>query len=99
MTKVVFGMTMSLDGFINNRDGNAGKLYPDLEALDQTELMQESIRETGAVIMGRKTFEMASAADWYAEDYEYQVPNFVVTSTPPEKHPHENGRISFTFLD
>jgi len=48
MTKVIFGMTMSLNGFINNANGSVASLYPDLKQLDQTELMQESIRTTGA---------------------------------------------------
>jgi dihydrofolate reductase len=58
MAKAIFGMTMSLDGFINDANGRVASLYPDLEELDQTELMQEAIRTTGAVVMGRKTFEM-----------------------------------------
>jgi hypothetical protein len=32
MEKVILGMTMSLDGFINDRDGSVASLYPDLEA-------------------------------------------------------------------
>ena len=48
MTKVIFGMTMSLDGFINDGNGSVALLYPDLKELDQTDLMQESIRTTGA---------------------------------------------------
>lgn len=52
MTKVIFGMTMSIDGFINDANGSVALLYPDLKELDQTDLMQESIRTTGAVVMG-----------------------------------------------
>jgi hypothetical protein len=32
MGKVILGMTMSLDGFINDRQGNVADLYPDLAA-------------------------------------------------------------------
>jgi len=99
MTKVIFGMTMSLDGFINDANGGVALLYPDLKELDQTELMQESIRTTGAVVMGRRTFEMASDPDSYADTYEFQVPIFVITEQAPERKPKENGRISFTFVD
>jgi dihydrofolate reductase len=63
MTKVIFGITMSLDGFINDANGSVALLYPDLKALDQTDMMQESIRTTGAVVMERRTFEMASDPD------------------------------------
>ncbi len=99
MTKVILGMTMSLDGFINDANGGVALLYPDLEELDQTDLMQESIRTTGAVVMGRRTFEMASDPDSYAATYEFQVPIFVITEQAPERKPKENGRISFTFVD
>jgi dihydrofolate reductase len=99
MAKVIFGMTMSLDGFINDASGGVALLYPDLKELDQTELMQEAIRTTGAVVMGRRTFDMASDADSYADSYEFQVPIFVITEQAPERKPKENGRISFTFVD
>jgi len=75
--KVVLGMTMSLDGFINDRDGSVGALYPDLAALRDTEPLQESMQNTGAVVMGRNAFAMAEDPDSIAENYEYQVPIFV----------------------
>ncbi len=33
MGKVILGMTVSLDGFINDRNGSVGALYPDLGTL------------------------------------------------------------------
>ncbi len=30
MAKVLLGMTMSLDGFINDRHGSVDRLYPDM---------------------------------------------------------------------
>jgi dihydrofolate reductase len=98
MTKVIFGMTMSLDGFINDANGSVALLYPDLKELGQTDLMQEAIRTTGAVVMGRRTFEMARDPDFYADSYEFQVPIFVIASQAPTRKPKENGRISFTFV-
>jgi dihydrofolate reductase len=99
MAKMVFGITMSLDGFINDRNGNAGKLGSDFEAFLKSEVMQTSIHNTGAVMMGRKTFEMADDPDSFADIYEYQVPIFVLTDRAPAKQPKENGRISFTFTN
>jgi dihydrofolate reductase len=99
MTKVNFGMTMSLDGFINDANGSVALLYPDLKALNQTDLMEEWIRTTGAVVMGRRTFEMASDPDSYADHYEFQVPIYVITEQAPKRKPKENGSISFTFVD
>jgi hypothetical protein len=52
MAKVVVGMTMSLDGFIQDRSGGVGALYSDFETLRNTEPVQEAIENTGAVVMG-----------------------------------------------
>jgi len=52
MSKVILGMTMSLDGFICDRKGSLDALYPDLAALRDTEPLRESIQNTGAVVLG-----------------------------------------------
>jgi dihydrofolate reductase len=54
--KVIAGMTMSLDGFVADADGNVDRLYADLADLQVTPYMTATIAETGAVLMGRKTF-------------------------------------------
>jgi len=98
MGKVVLGMTMSLDGFINDRNGSVEVLYPDLADWRETEPGKESIRNTGAVVMGRHSFAMSEDPDWFAGNYEYQVPIFVLTHEPPRKHPKETGDLTFTFV-
>jgi dihydrofolate reductase len=98
MGKVILGATMSLDGFINDRTGSVAALYPDLAELRELEHLRESIQKTGAVVMGRNSFAMAEDPDSLAEDYEYQVPIFVLTHNPPQRKPRENGHISFTFI-
>lgn len=37
MGKVILGMTMSLDGFINDREGSVAALYSDLATWQETE--------------------------------------------------------------
>ena len=78
LAKVIVGMTISLDGFVADQNGNAGRLYPDLAALRYTAYMKDAIEQTGAVLMGRRTFEMADPES-YVGDYEFQVPIFVLT--------------------
>lgn len=96
MAKVILGMTMSLDGFVNDRNGDVGRLYPDLEALRKTEGLQESIRTTGAVVMGRHAYDMANG-DFIG--YEYQVPIFVLTHHVPAKVAKgENENFKFNFV-
>jgi len=48
MAKVVVGMTVSLDGFVNDRNGSVARLYPDPAALRKTEFLQDAIADTGA---------------------------------------------------
>jgi dihydrofolate reductase len=98
MTKVILGMTISLDGFVNDRSGSVSELYPDLAALQDTGPMRESIQNTGAVVMGRNSFAMADDPDTIADHYEYQVPIFVLTHSAAKKKPKENGQLTFTFV-
>jgi len=67
MGKVILGMTMSVDGFINDRSGSVEALYPDLAALRETEPLKQSIETTGAVVMGRNSFAMAENPDSIAD--------------------------------
>ena len=46
MAKVIVGMTISLDGFVADQNGNAGRLYPDLAALRHTAYMKDAIEQT-----------------------------------------------------
>lgn len=98
MAKVILGMTMSLDGFINDRSGSVEVLYPDLAALRDTEPLRESMQNTGAVVMGRNSYAMADDPDWFAGNYEYQVPIFVLTHHVPKKKPKETSQLTFTFV-
>jgi dihydrofolate reductase len=86
LAKVIVGMTISLDGFVADQNGNAGRLYPDLAALRCTAYMEDAIEQTGAVLMGRRTFEMGDP-DSYVGNYEFQVPIFVLTHHPPSVAP------------
>jgi hypothetical protein len=92
MAKVILGMTTSLDGFIADQNGRAGRLYPDLAALRGTAYMNDVIEETGAVLMGKGTFEMGDP-DSYVGNYEFQVPIFVLTHHPPRVAPKQEPQI------
>jgi dihydrofolate reductase len=96
--KVILGVTISLDGFAEDVNGSVGALYPDLDTLQDTEVLQESIHNTGSVVMAWKEFAMAEDPDWFAGNYEYQVPIFVFTDKTPKMHPKETGRLTFTFV-
>jgi dihydrofolate reductase len=98
MGKVIAGMTVSLDGFINNHNGSIDMLYADFSELHDAPSFQEMIKATGAVVMGRHLYEMADPFTWANDDYEFQTPIFVLTHTPPVKYPEGSGKLSFTFV-
>jgi dihydrofolate reductase len=97
MATVIAGMTVSLDGFVADRSGSAGRLYTDLADLRGTAYMNATIEATGAVLMGRRAFAMADP-DSYVGNYEFQVPIFVLTHHPPESLPKQDERLTFTFV-
>jgi len=97
MSKVIAGMTISLDGFVNDGSGSVAPLYSDLETYQNTEPYKESIQNTGAVVMGKNTFEMSEDPEWYV-DYEFQVPIFVLTHAIPAQQPKPTEKVSITFV-
>jgi dihydrofolate reductase len=68
-----------------------------LAALRYTAYVKDAIEQTGAVLMGRKTFEMADP-DSYVGNYEFQVPIFVMTHHPPSVAPKQDEHLTFTFV-
>jgi len=93
MGKVTAGMTISLDGFMD-----ADKVNPDFEELVATDSFKKMIAETGAVIMGNNTYNMADPLEWVNDDYEFQVPLFILTHNIPAKKPKGNDKLSVTFV-
>lgn len=50
MEKVIAGMTMSLDGFVNDRNGSVEKLYSDFSEIHDVSSFQKMIKNTAAVV-------------------------------------------------
>ena len=97
MGRVIAGMTMSLDGFVADAEGEVGRLYPDFAEFAASPSMAATIAGTGAVVMGRRTFEMGDP-EAYVGHYEFQVPIFVVTTHPPARQPKQDDHLTFTFV-
>jgi dihydrofolate reductase len=57
--------------------------------------MKDAIEQTGAVLMGRRTFEMGDP-DSFVGNYEFQVPIFVLTHHPPSVAPKQDEHLTFT---
>jgi dihydrofolate reductase len=96
MGNVILGIAMSLDGYINDASGSVNPLYENFQALVDSPPFQEAMRDTGAVVMGRRSYEMANG-DFTG--YEFQVPIFVVTHHAPDVIAKgTNDQLSFTFV-
>lgn len=98
MPKVIADISMSLDGFVTGPGidvepglGGAPELHA--WAMDQddvdTEVLQASTDQSGAVVMGRRLFDVVNAPDGWNEEMGYGAdkagtpPFFVVTHDPP----------------
>lgn len=95
MAKVIWGMIMSVDGFVNDRHGSLDKLYASFEPNEE---INAAMNNTGSVVMGRNSFEGAEDKDAYADNYEFQVPLYILTHHPPARHPKENADLTITFV-
>lgn len=98
MTKVIADITMSLDGFVTGRGadqrhglGDAPELHTWAMQQDSvdTEILEQATAESGAVIMGRRLFDVVNHPDGWSESMGYGAdqtgtpPFFVVTHSPP----------------
>jgi dihydrofolate reductase len=92
---VISGMSMSLDGFVTGPDdsrehplGKGGEvlhrwLFDDRTPEDAA-VLDEMVREVGAIVMGRRSFDFAEGeGGWGDQGPAGDVPCFVVTHTRP----------------
>jgi dihydrofolate reductase len=100
MTRIVADITVSLDGFVTGPDAGPGNgLGTGGEPLhqwvfsgdpDDQRILSASTERSGAVVMGRKLFDVIDAPDGWSDDLGYgatevgKPPFVVVTSAAPE---------------
>lgn len=89
MSEVVLYIATSLDGYIAGEDDDITWLKP-FEGIDYG--YDTFIDSIGAVILGRRTYDLSIAAGW---GWPYPVPGYVLTSRPPADHP-QGAEITFT---
>jgi dihydrofolate reductase len=105
MSKVVFDISMSLDGYItgpNSTDenplGDGGERLHDWAMGDDErgrQVLEEAVAVTGAIVVGRRTYD--HSIRWWQADGPTgaaRVPTYVITHRPPEDPP-ENGVYTF----
>jgi dihydrofolate reductase len=108
MSKVIADITMSLDGYVTGPSGDVDELHAwvtDQDAVD-TEILGRATAETGAVVMGRRLFDIVDGPNGWTKDMGYGAqqagtpPFFVVTHSAPQhvRLQRELG-MRFTFVD
>lgn len=114
MTQVIADITMSLDGYVTGLGadtehglGDAEELHTWVRTQDQvdTEMLERATVATGAVVMGRRLFDLVDSPHGWNKDMGYgadQVgspPYFVVThSTPRHVRLERDLGMRFTFV-
>src|SRR5215207_1367841 len=100
MPKVIADISMSLDGFVtgNGADeqhglGDAPELHTWVmhqDAVD-TEILEQATAASGAVVIGRRLFDVVNGPDGWNEEMRYGADQ---TGTPPFlcRHPHPATR-------
>jgi len=86
MGKVVLDMAMSLDGFVagaNDADGGLHNWYFNPASKDK-EVIESLIANTGALVMGKRAYNMGDQYDGYV-DNPYKVVHFIITHHVPDK--------------
>jgi dihydrofolate reductase len=108
MGQVILDITMSLDGFVagpdDDRDrplGEGGDVLHDWAFVRRTgpdaEVLAEMYGTAGAVVAGRRTYDISAAPGGWGDGPLGTVPVFVVSHGAPERV--AEGGAPFTFVD
>lgn len=115
MNQVAADISMSLDGFITGPNpgidsglGDGGEalhgwVFNSHESPEDRRVLETAGERSGAVIMGRRTFDFVDGPNGWNQEINYsydhetptQPPFFVLTHSVPEKTRHQSG---FTFI-
>jgi dihydrofolate reductase len=115
MSKVIADITMSLDGYVTGPLAESEHGLGDVDELHawvmeqdpvDTEILEQTTAATGAVVMGRRLFDIVDGPDGWTKDMGYGAqqaaspPFFVVTHSAPQdvRLEREEG-MQFTFVD
>lgn len=97
MSKTILDMSISLDGFVATLDGQDGGLndYFFSPSAATAQVIAEGIQATGAIIMGRRAYDLGDQFDGFA-DTPYKVPHLVLSHSMPAKP--AKGTTHFIFV-
>src|SRR5579864_4395820 len=100
MGKVLFGLSVSLDGFIADKHGDVSQVFAWMgKALEQLhEVVGDTLFQTGAVIMGHRSFDQIySEQGWVFPDG--TAPDWpVIVLQSQAREPVKKGKTQFYFV-
>ena len=95
--KVLWHITMSLDGFIAGPEDSMDWAFGD--DLGPTEMGNAVVHTTGAILAGRRWFDLSvTRENWSPYGGAWQGPIFVLTHRPPAERSATREGIPVTFL-
>jgi dihydrofolate reductase len=100
MGKVIFGLSVSLDGFIADTHGDPSQVFAWMgKSMAQLhEVVGDTFQETGAVIMGHRTFDQIySERGWVMPDGT-PLPWPVVVLQSQARAPEQKGHTRYSFV-
>jgi dihydrofolate reductase len=108
MTKVIADITMSLDGFVTSPSGDVDEIHAWVMEQDpiDTSILEGATAATGAVVMGRRLFDLVDRPGVWTKDMAYgaqpagTLPFYVVThSASHDVRLERELGMRFTFVD
>ncbi|HLM06792.1 MAG TPA: dihydrofolate reductase family protein [Blastococcus sp.] len=96
MGNLIANMSMSLDGFVEDRAGGVDDVFAWMAAISESSASAEYQRTAragvGALIAGRRLFDLAQG---WGGRHPLDVPVFVVTHRPPDDWAHPDAPFTF----
>jgi dihydrofolate reductase len=98
--KVIFGLSVSLDGFIADTHGDPSLVFAWMgRAMQQFhEVVGDTLSETGAVIMGHRTFDQIYSEQGWVMPDGTPLPWPVVVMQSQAREPEKKGHTQFYFV-
>ena len=100
MGKVMFGLSMSLDGFIADTHDDVSEVFAWMgRAMERFhEVVGEGMNEAGAVIMGHRTFDQIYSEQGWVMPDGTPLPWPVVVLQSQPRAPEQKGHTHFSFV-
>src|SRR5689334_16459373 len=100
MGKVLFGLSVSLDGLIADKDDGVSEVFAWMGSNMEHffEVAGEQLNETGAVIMGHRSFDQIYSEQGWVMPDGTPIPGPVVVLQSQPRAPEKKGQTQFYFV-